>query len=190
MKEHIRILGIDDSPFSFEDKNTEIVGALIRAPNYIEAVMKSKIEVDGWDSTEQIERMIQKSRYRENISIVLLDGIALGGFNIVDIKKLNESIEIPVASITRKRPDLGSIETALKKKFKDWKKRYELIIENEIKTVETRHKPLYAQYVGMDFDKLKTLIRKSTVRGALPEPIRVAHLIVTAIKKGESYGRA
>jgi hypothetical protein len=46
------------------------------------------------------------------------------------------------------------------------------------------------QHVGIGFAELKSVIRKSTVRGALPEPIRVAHLIVTAFKRGESYGRA
>jgi endonuclease V-like protein UPF0215 family len=190
MKEHIRVLGIDDSPFSFEDDTTTIVGVLIRMPNYVEAVMKSEIDVDGWNSTEEIGRMVQESRYRENISAVLIDGIALGGFNVVDIKKLNGFIGIPVASITRKRPDLDSMAAALKKKFADWEKRYELITENEMRKVETEHNPLYVQHAGMDFEGLGTLIRKSTVRGALPEPIRVAHLIVTALKRGESYGRA
>ncbi|MFQ5911010.1 MAG: DUF99 family protein, partial [Thermoplasmata archaeon] len=46
------------------------------------------------------------------------------------------------------------------------------------------------QYAGISFDKLRILIGKSTLRGALPEPIRVAHLIGTAMKRGESYGRA
>lgn len=190
MKEHIRVLGIDDSPFSFEDDTTAIVGVLIRTPNYVEAVMKSEIDVDGWNSTEKIERMVQDSRYRENISVVLIDGIALGGFNIVDLKRLNSLIGIPVASITRKQPDLDSIAAALKKKFADWEKRYELITGNEMRAVETQHNPLYVQQAGIDFESLGTLIGKSTVRGALPEPIRVAHLIVTALKRGESYGRA
>ncbi|MCJ2556914.1 MAG: DUF99 family protein, partial [Candidatus Thermoplasmatota archaeon] len=101
MKENIRILGIDDSPFSFEDESAEIVGALIRTPNYIEAVMRSEIDVDGWNSTLNVAEMVRSSRYRENISVIFLDGIALGGFNIVDIGKLSEEVGIPVASISR-----------------------------------------------------------------------------------------
>ncbi|MCK4949320.1 MAG: DUF99 family protein [Thermoplasmata archaeon] len=190
MKEHIRILGIDDSPFSFEDESAEIVGALVRTPNYIEAVMKSEIDVDGWNSTRNVAEMVRASRYRENISMIFLDGIALGGFNVVDISKLSEDVGIPVASISRKRPDMESIRIALEKKFDDWKERFELITKNEIKKVETEHNPIYVQHVGIGFAELKSVIRKSTVRGALPEPIRVAHLIVTAFKRGESYGRA
>ncbi|MFQ5884353.1 MAG: DUF99 family protein, partial [Thermoplasmata archaeon] len=145
MKEHIRILGIDDAPFTFEDEITEIIGVLIRLPNYIEAVMKSKIDVDGWNSTNQICGLLQKSRYLENISMIFLDGIALGGFNVVDIDKLNEAVGIPVASISRNEPDLESIEAALKKKFKDWRVRFDLMTRKEIETVETQHKPIFVQ---------------------------------------------
>ncbi|MFQ6107648.1 MAG: DUF99 family protein [Thermoplasmata archaeon] len=190
MKEHVRILGIDDAPFDFSDRTTEIVGALIRTPNYIEAVMKSEIEVDGRDATNRIIDLILGSRYRGNVSMVFLDGIALGGFNVVDLDRLHKATGIPVASITRKEPDMESIRVALEAKFGDWRERLDMITRNEIRTVETEHKPVYVQHVGINLDTLRTLVRKSTVRGALPEPIRVAHLIVTAMKRGESYGRA
>lgn len=190
MKEHIRILGVDDSPFSFEDKTAEIVGALIRTPNYLEAVMKSEIDVDGWNSTERIMEMVKSSRYRENISAIFLDGIAVGGFNVLDIGSMSKTLGLPVASISRRRPDQESIRSALEKKFDDWEERLRLIEKNEVQRVETEHKPLYVQHVGIDLENLRDMIRKSTVRGALPEPLRVAHLIVTALKRGESYGRA
>jgi len=38
--------------------------------------------------------------------------------------------------------------------------------------------------------ELREVIDLSTVRGALPEPLRIAHLIATALAKGESHGRA
>jgi len=37
---------------------------------------------------------------------------------------------------------------------------------------------------------LKEAIHRCTIRGALPEPVRIAHLIATAIVKGESKGKA
>jgi endonuclease V-like protein UPF0215 family len=166
------------------------VGALIRTPNYVEAIMKSEIDVDGWNSTQSVADMVRDSRYKDNISVIFLDGIALGGFNVLDLQGLNEEVGVPVASISRKRPDSESIRAALEKKFDDWRERFDLIEKNEIKRVETEHKPLYVQHVGIGLEELTGIIRKSTVRGALPEPIRVAHLIVSALKRGESYGRA
>jgi endonuclease V-like protein UPF0215 family len=190
MKEHIRVLGVDDSPFNFEDETADIVGALIRTPNYVEAIMKSEVDVDGWDSTRKVADMVLASRYRENISVLFLDGIALGGFNVLDLGGLSEEVGIPVAAISRKRPDLESIRDALERKFDDWRERLELIEKNEIKKVETEHKPIYVQHVGVGLEDLTSIISRSTVRGALPEPIRVAHLIASALKRGESYGRA
>ena len=39
-------------------------------------------------------------------------------------------------------------------------------------------------------EELAEMLRASTVQGALPEALRVAHLIATAIVRGESRGRA
>jgi endonuclease V-like protein UPF0215 family len=65
-----------------------------------------------------------------------------------------------------------------------------LIKDIELIEVETEHNPLFVSQVGMEIEELKGIIRKSTVIGALPEPIRIAHLIASAMKTGESYGRA
>ncbi|HEY5539301.1 MAG TPA: DUF99 family protein, partial [Thermoplasmata archaeon] len=43
---------------------------------------------------------------------------------------------------------------------------------------------------GMTPDELRSAIRRCTVRGALPEPLRIAHLIATALVRGESKGKA
>ena len=70
MKPQVRILGIDDSPFRFGDKESLVVGALVRAPNYLEAVMRTQVEVDGDDSTERLAEMISSSRYAEQVKAV------------------------------------------------------------------------------------------------------------------------
>jgi endonuclease V-like protein UPF0215 family len=56
--------------------------------------------------------------------------------------------------------------------------------------VETPHKPLYATVSGLEPHELKEAIHRCTVRGALPEPVRIAHVIATAIVRGESKGNA
>lgn len=190
MKPHLRVLGIDDSAFSFSEKDVVVVGAVVRMPNYLEGVLKTTAEVDGTDATDRLQEMIGKSRYAENLAAILIDGIAVGGFNVIDIEALHENLGIPVATITRDDPDLKSMETALKAKFPDWKSRYDLIVRRELHMLETEHKPVYVQVVGEELGNIAEIISKSTVLGALPEPIRIAHLIATAIKTGESHGRA
>ena len=190
MKPQIRILGIDDSPFKFGDKKTIVIGVVMRIPSYIEAVLRTEVEVDGDDACDKLAEMINSSRYKEQLKLVMLDGVALGGFNIVDIKELNEKIGLPIVTITREKPNFEAMERALKEHFEDWQNRLEIIKKGELVVIETKHKPIFVKFVGMDFEDVKNIIKLSTVRGALPEAIRVAHLIASGVAVGESYGRA
>jgi endonuclease V-like protein UPF0215 family len=49
---------------------------------------------------------------------------------------------------------------------------------------------VWVQRVGLDEAVARRFLRESTVHGALPEPLRVAHLIAGAIGTGVSRGRA
>lgn len=190
MKPQVRILGIDDSPFKFGDKKTCVIGVVMRVPSYIEAVLKTDVEVDGNDACDKLVEMINSSRYKEQLKLVMLDGIALGGFNIVDINELHEKIRIPIVTITREKPNFETIEKALKEHFEDWEKRLDIMKSGELVVVKTKHKPLFVKFVGIDFTDVKRIIELSTIRGALPEAIRVAHIIASGVAVGESYGRA
>jgi uncharacterized protein len=190
MKTQIRILGIDDAPFDFKDTSTMIVGVVMRGGEYVEAVLRSQVAIDGTDATDVIIQMVMSSRYREQLRAVMLDGISLGGFNVVDIQRLFESIHIPVVTVTRDRPDLVAIENALRKHFPDWERRLALHMEGTLYEFTTAHNPLYAKFVGCSPEEAQGIIRLATIRGVLPEPLRLAHLIASGIVRGESYGKA
>lgn len=189
MKGQVRVLGIDDSPFEFEDAKSLVVGALVRAPNYLEAVMRAEVDVDGDDSTDRLSEMILRSRYREQVKLVIVDGIALAGFNVVDVQALHERTGLPVATVTRDEPDLAEMESALRKHFDDWRRRLSLITRSPLRRLGTGHKPLFASVVGMPWGDFEELARLTTVRGSVPEPVRMAHLIAAAMVRGESRGR-
>jgi endonuclease V-like protein UPF0215 family len=190
MKPQGRVLGIDDAPFRWTDETTDVVGVVVRAPAYIEGVLHDVVRVDGDDALEVLSRMILRSRHREGLSLVLLDGIALAGFNVVDIRALHRRIRVPVATITRKEPDLDAMVRVLERKFPDGARRAALVRRDALHAIETGHKPLYATFAGTDLETLRDALARCTVRGVLPEPLRVAHLIATALRKGESHGRA
>lgn len=190
MKPHVRILGIDDSPFSFGAGTALVVGAVMRTPSYLEGVMRTEVDVDGCDSTQKIVDMVSGSRYRDQIKTILIDGIALAGFNIIDVEQLHYELKIPVLTVTRDRPDMRSIRNALKKHFVDWRERYTLVTRLPLKRIETEHKPLWASGLGLEWSEFEEIVGASTVRGAVPEPLRVAHLIATAMTIGESHGRS
>ncbi len=188
MKSQVRVLGIDDAPFSFDEDRVEIVGVVVRLPSYVEGLMVSDVEVDGDDANRRVVEMVENSRFRESLALTMIDGVALGGFNVVDVREIHDRLSIPAATVTKKKPDLPSMERALKARFPDWKRRLEIISRSQLLQVSTPHKPLYVYGVGISSEDLRGLLRGATVRGALPEPLRIAHLVATAFKTGESKG--
>jgi len=190
LKPHVRVLGIDDSPFQFGDDRALVVGVVIRLPSYLEGVMRTWCQVDGDDADDAIVEMLDRSRFQEQIKLAMIDGVALGGFNVVDISSLNQRTGVPFATVTRDLPDMNGMEAALRKNFSDWERRVAVIRRHDLRMVSTGHKPLHVAQTGISDDEVDELLRGSTVRGALPEPLRIAHLIATAMETGESRGRA
>jgi endonuclease V-like protein UPF0215 family len=190
MKDQIRVFGVDDGPFKFGQIEVPIIGVIMRAPNYIEGICKSEVTVDGSDSNEKLIEMLNKSHYKDQIRLIMFDGVALGGFNVVDIERLHNILKVPISTITRTKPDLELIKETLKKHFDDWQTRWDAINNLELIRLETNFKPMYIKHIGISLPELKRVIALTTVRGVLPEPIRVAHMIATAIVKGESVGKA
>jgi len=150
--------------------------------------MKEDITIDGIDSTDTIINMIERSKHKKQLKIIMIDGVALGGFNVVDGERIWNETGIPVITLTRNKPDMEGIKKALKKHFSDWKKRWEIINNGEIHEINLKY-TVYARFFGIEKKDGVDAIKLSIIRGAIPEPIRVAHLIATGIKKGESKGR-
>ncbi|MEA2055602.1 MAG: DUF99 family protein [Candidatus Thermoplasmatota archaeon] len=190
MKMQIRLLGVDDSPFTFTDKYGTVIGVIMRGGEYLECVLKNQVSIDGSDATFVCKNMIESTRHRKQLKAMLLDGIALGGFNIVDIDDIYESTGLPVITVTRDRPDFKKIESALTKNFDDWKERLSVIKKGELHEVKTKHNPIFIKRVGIALAEAKEIIKLSTIRGVIPEPIRVAHIIASGITRGESHGKA
>ncbi len=189
MKKEIRILGIDDMPFSFEDEHVDIVGVVLRGNSYIEGVIKATIEVDGKDATSTLISLIKDTKHKGQLKVIMIDGIALGGFNVVNGESVYKETKIPVLTITRNKPQSEKIKEALQKHFEDWEERWNIIASGKIEEISGDY-PLYIKRFGIEIREAKEVIKISTIRGALPEPLRIAHLIATGIKTGESYGRA
>jgi endonuclease V-like protein UPF0215 family len=190
VKKNIRVLGIDDAQFSFGDKTTLVAGVVVRSPGYVESVLSTTVVVDGDDATERIIELVERSRHKDQLKAVFIDGVAMGGFNVVSISDLYFACGIPVVTITRDLPDLESMKTALKSKFDDWEKRWQVISDGELIEIATAHTPVYVKIKGLSKDTVIELIKLTTVRGVIPEPVRLAHLIASGITTGESRSKA
>ncbi len=186
VKTEARVIGIDDSPFvKRKDKKVLVVGVVYRGGVFPDGVVSTYATVDGTDATEKIASMINKSRFRTQLQAIMLKGVAVGGFNVVDIYKLHKLTRRPVVVVVRNYPDLKEIFRVLK-----WlgKKKAISIIKKLPKP--TKIEKVYVQYAGTDLKSVKELLRITTTRAFIPEPLRVAHLIAAGVVKGQSRGRA
>jgi hypothetical protein len=190
MKPEIRILGIDDAPFTFTEETTDIIGVIMRGNQYIEGVLHDTIHIDGTDATEICKHMITKTRHYKQLKAILFDGATLGGFNVIDIEFLWKKTSIPIITVTRKQPDFEKIRLALQTHFPDWKQRLALLKKGKLLELKPKHPPIFIKCKEISFKQAKEIITLGTIRGAIPESLRVAHIIASGISRGESYGKA
>lgn len=107
LKKEIRVIGIDDAPHKFRAKGSIlVVGTIFRGGNFLDGILSTKASIDGNNATSKITEMINKSKFKPQLRCIFLDGIAVGGFNIIDIVELNKKTKIPVIVIMRKKPVL------------------------------------------------------------------------------------
>ena len=123
MKKEIRIIGIDDAPFDkFKRGEVLVVATIFRGGSWLDGILSTKVRVDGSNSTSRLIEMINKCKFKPQLQAIILDGIALGGFNVIDIEKLNKKTKIPVIVVIRRMPDFKKIKETLVKLGKEKKK--------------------------------------------------------------------
>ncbi|MBN2457657.1 DUF99 family protein [Candidatus Woesearchaeota archaeon] len=191
VKNEIRVLGIDDMPFDkFKDKETKVVGVMYRGGSFLDGVLSTVVKVDGDDATQKISEMVNRSRFKKQIRCILLDGIAVAGFNVIDIVRLSTMTGLGVIVIMRSMPETERIHKALRKLGMD-KKIPLLQNAGKIHAVsDVNRGQICMQCHGISARKAKEIIRTTSTHSFIPEPIRVAHMIGQGVKLGESKGNA
>lgn len=190
IKQEIRILGIDDAPFPSHTKNdVMLIGTIFRGGTWLDGVLRTYITGDGEDSTSKIVKMVNETRHKDQIGVIMLDGITFGGFNVVNIKEIFHQTGIPIIVIMRKFPDFEKIKKALMR-FEDHEKRWNFVLKAGIVYKIENKEPIYIQIHGIDLEDAERIVNISTTRSAIPEPIRAAHLIAAGVVTGESKGSA
>lgn len=189
-KSDVRYLGFDDAPFSFEDETTRVVGVVTRGPGYVEGVLSRELRVDGADATNVLIDLVTNSRFFPLLRVVFLNGATVGGFNIVDLDALHAATRIPVVALTRDEPDVAKVEAALRKHFVDALDRLAILSRQRPVAVQNGGFQVWATVRGATLDEATPWIAAATIRGAIPEPIRLAHLIASGTTRGESSGPA
>ncbi len=178
MKEGSRIAAFDDSPFSRHDDESLVIGTVGRK-GMVEGVLSFRVKVDGEDATERLIKSVKNSRFRSQVRMIALNGVTFAGLNIVDVQKVRSALGVPVVAITRKRPRWRLLAAALKKNGDGLR-----TIEKLPRVVKiSRISGYYLQSIGSDLDDSGKLV------GEAAALLRLAHIIASRVKNGESRGR-
>jgi endonuclease V-like protein UPF0215 family len=182
----LRAVGFDDAPFVRGARGDVGVAGVVCAGTRFEGLVWGGLRQDGWNATDALARLLVGGKFLPQLHLVLLDGISFGGLNVVDLPELAARLDRPCVAVMRRPPDLAAMERAIRRLPGPERRLRLLAAAGPVH----RRGPFAFQAVGADADGIGRALARLTDRGAVPEPLRLAHLVGAAIRRGESGRRA
>jgi endonuclease V-like protein UPF0215 family len=181
-----RVIGFDDAPFSRRAGAAVPLVGVVCGGTRFEGLVWGRVRKDGWNATEALCRALEGGKFLPQLHAVLLDGVTFGGFNVVDLPALAARLGRPCISVMRRMPDLAAMERALRHLPRPEQRLARLKRAGPIQQVGG----FTFQVQGAEPAWGAEVLARVTDRGLVPEPLRLAHLIGSAVVTGESSKRA
>ena len=170
-KRGIRVLGISES-FRKTSACFTLAGIVMRRDLVIDGMVFGYVTIEGNDSTKNILSMYCRSLKRDDINCIMLDGLVISMYNIIDGDELGENTNLPVIAITFK--DSKGLEGTIQHHFSNDSKlkleQYRRLGQRDkipLKTGEV----LFVRYWGLSSKEASTIVNCFTLQGSIPEPI-------------------
>jgi len=184
-RRYSNVVGFDDAPFARSHRgDVQVVGAVF-AGTRLDGILTGRVRRDGANATRELVRLVAESKYARHVQLVMLQGIALAGFNVVDVHALAEALEMPVLVVARHRPDMEAVRRALLGRVPAGARKWALIEHMGPMEPVAR---VYVQRMGLSLEEAGRVVERFAIHGHVPEPLRVAHLVAGALATGESRG--
>ncbi len=181
------VIGFDDGPFPRGGRGDVPVVGCVFSEAAFTGVISGKVRKDGRNATEVLARLVSASKWAPQLQLVMLQGIALGGFNVVDVVALRRLTGLPVLVVARRAPDLDAIRVALRARVPGGTRKWALV---EAAGPMEPCAGVFVQRQGLSLAAAEDVVRRTAIHGVVPEPLRAAHLIAGGVWGGESRGRA
>lgn len=186
MRRFAHVIGFDDAPFDRAHRgDVPLIGA-VYAGQRLEGVLAGKVRRDGANATRVLASLVRRSRFRAHVKLVLLQGIALAGFNVVDLAGLHRALGIPVLVVVRRPPNLARVRRALLEHVPGGERKWRLI--ERAGPVEPCGR-VFVQRAGLSLAEAARALAAHATSSFVPEPLRTAHLIAGGVARGESRHR-
>ena len=183
-KKGIRGLAIAES-FSQNSKKSVLSGIVMSTDLVIDGFVFGHSTVGGDDATDAILAMYEKLD-RQDVSFLLISGIVISLYNIIDMKRISEKIGLPVIGITYE--ESSGIEDAIKHHFPESYKskltEYSKLEPRKKITLHTSYN-LYVRNEGCTVLEAKQLLDKITLQGSIPEPLKITQLLANTLLKSK-----
>ncbi|MFQ5497545.1 MAG: DUF99 family protein [Nitrosopumilus sp.] len=163
-------------------------GIVMRRDFVIDDFIFGSATLEGDDATDTILSMYE-ALHRPDISYVLISGLIVSMYNIIDIRKLFDVIQIPIIGVSYN--DSEGIEDSLKHHFPNSSESkiqaYQQLGRREKITLNTSHE-IFVRLEGCEINDVKHLLDGLTLHGSVPEPVRVSQLLARKLlEKGLSF---
>ena len=186
MNAYAHAVGFDDTPFARSHHGDVAVVGAVHAGARLDGVLLTRVRRDGANATERLIEVLSSSRFYAQLQLIWLQGIALAGFNVVDIHRLHAATGLPVLVAARHEPDYPAIHRALLGKVSGGARKWRLI---EAAGPMEPVGGIWVQRAGLDPVQAALAVSRWQIHSKLPEPLRTAHLIATGLAGGASRQR-
>jgi endonuclease V-like protein UPF0215 family len=180
-KRGLRVLAVAES-FSKEGEDRSVLaGVVMRKDGVIDGFAMTSVTIGGMDATDGVLDLF-KSMGRNDINLIMLNGCVIAWFNVIDLAKLHEVLNLPLVCVTYE--ESSGLEKYIKEYFPDdWERRINVLEKNcnrQEALLHTGHR-VFLREVGLEFDDAVRLLNEFTLQGGVPEPLRLAGLLARTV---------
>lgn len=178
MRRFSHVIAFDDCAFGRETRGDVCVVGAVFAGERLDGVVSGRVRRDGANSAAVMAKMIFDSRFVEHLQLIMLQGIAVAGFNVVDVFELRAATDLPILVVARREPDFLAIQKTLSIRIRGGDRKWRII--ERLGDME-RAGNVWVQRVGLTEEDANAIVKRYAVNGDYPEPLRVVHLIASGI---------
>ena len=166
-KPGIRGLAIAES-YAPGSKRSMLAGVVMRSDHIVDGFAVGQTTVSGDDATHAITEMY-RSLGRDDISYVMVWGTIISHYNRVDVKRIAGLLKIPTLGVSCQVRS-GVDDTS------------ESRLKYHSMRLHTGH-TISVIVSGCTISEATLLLNRITIQGGIPEPIRLARLLASAIRR-------
>jgi len=184
VKNEIRVLAISDIPLEDSSKPLWVVGVVFRGKYWLDGIMRTQIPSERLNATQNLIEMIRASPHYDQIRVIMLSNITLGGRKIIDIEELYEKTLKPIILLMERRllpEDL--LKRQQEKTEKDLVSRALEAVGKSVELSLGERGRWFMLSVGLSSGIAERIVRRTTRDNCEPEALKVVRLISSAFSQ-------